>query len=184
MSAICVFCASSRTLDERWLALAAEAGREIGRRGHTLVSGGALVGMMGAVAAAARQAGAHTIGIIPQSLVDIEIADPASAELIVTDGMFDRKVLMIEKADAFLTLPGGLGTLDELFEVWTTGSLGMHHKPNVIVDTDGFYTGLLDWLRGLAPQRFARPEAMDLLTVAPDVTAALDLIEGSPGWTR
>jgi uncharacterized protein (TIGR00730 family) len=177
MAAICVFCASSRTLDERWLALARETGAEIGRRGHTLVSGGALVGMMGALAAGARAAGAHTIGIIPQSLVDIEIADPASNELMITDGMFARKAAMIEKADAFLTLPGGLGTLDELFEVWTIATLGIHAKPNVLVDADGFYAGLVDWLRGLVAQRFVRPEGLDQLVVVPTVTDALDLIE-------
>jgi uncharacterized protein (TIGR00730 family) len=182
MAAICVFCGSSSALDERWLHLAAETGAEIGRRGHTLVSGGALVGMMGAVAAAARTAGAHTVGIIPQSLVDIEVADPASDELIITDGMFERKAAMIDKADAFLTLPGGLGTLDELFEVWTTATLGIHAKPVVLVDADGFYAGLAEWLRGLVPQRFVRPDGMDLLAVAPSVPAALDLIERGTGW--
>jgi uncharacterized protein (TIGR00730 family) len=184
MAAICVFCASSRTLDGHWLDLAAETGTEIGRRGHTLVSGGALVGMMGAVGAAARAAGAHTVGIIPQSLVDIEVADPASDELIITDGMLDRKAAMIDKADAFLTLPGGLGTLDELFEVWTTAMLGFHAKPTVLVDADGFYTGLVDWLRRLVPQRFVRAEGMDLLAVAPSVPAALDIIERAVGWHR
>jgi hypothetical protein len=176
MAAICVFCASSRTLDPRWLRLAAETGEEIGRRGHDLVSGGALVGMMGAVADAARAAGARTIGVIPQSLVDIEIADPASDELVVTDGMFDRKAVMIDKADAFLTLPGGLGTLDELFEVWTTATLGIHTKPVVLLDSDGFYSGLVDWLTGLRKQNFTYEGAMDKVRVVPTIEAALDHI--------
>ena len=112
MAAICVFCASSRTLAPEWLDLATTVGAEIARRGHVLVSGGGRVGMMGAVAAGARTVGGFTFGVMPQSLVDREIADTASDELVVTDGMASRKNLMIEKADAFLVLPGGLGTLD------------------------------------------------------------------------
>ncbi|MDQ7910514.1 TIGR00730 family Rossman fold protein [Phytohabitans sp. ZYX-F-186] len=196
MAAICVFCASSRRLEQRWLDLADATGREIARRGHTLVSGGGRVGMMGAVAEGARAGGAHTLGVIPQTLVDREIADLAADELVVTDDMFDRKAMMIEKSDAFLTLPGGLGTLDELFEVWTTAMLGLHRKPVAIVDTPlggpatagsgpgekgGFYTGLVAWLRGLAETAFAREDALDLLIVADSVPAALSAIEARLG---
>lgn len=176
MAAICVFCASSRTLAPAWLDLASTVGAEVARRGHVLVSGGGRVGMMGAVAAGARAAGGYTVGVMPQSLVDREIADTASDELVVTDGMASRKNLMIEKADAFLTLPGGLGTLDELFEVWTTAMLGVHSKPVVLLDADGFYGGLIEWVRGLAPS-FVRSSALDLLVVADSVPAALDAIE-------
>jgi uncharacterized protein (TIGR00730 family) len=182
VAAIGVFCASSRTLDARWLDLARDVGLEIGRRGHTLVSGGGCVGMMGSVAAGARAAGAHTFGVIPQMLVDLEIADTDADELVVTDGMMSRKNLMIEKADAFVTLPGGLGTLDELFEVWTTATLAIHDKPMVLVDAGGFYTGLVDWLRGLVPAGFARADALDMLFVAPDAATAFDRLEES--WTR
>jgi uncharacterized protein (TIGR00730 family) len=178
VAAICVFCASSSRIDERWLGLAAEVGREIGRRGHALVSGGACVGMMGVLADGARASGAHTLGVIPQSLVDIEVADRASDELLITDGMFARKAVMIDKADAFLTLPGGLGTLDELFEVWTTATLGIHAKPVVLLDVDGFYTGLTEWLTGLSAQNFMHGNAMASLRVVPTVAAAFDLIEG------
>ncbi|WP_329104261.1 TIGR00730 family Rossman fold protein [Micromonospora sp. NBC_01699] len=177
MAAICVFCASSRTLDQRWLDLATETGVELARRGHTLVSGGGCVGMMGALADGARAAGGHTLGIIPQALVDLEVADRNADELVITDGMASRKIAMIDKSDAFLTLPGGLGTLDELFEVWTMATLAMHHKPVVLLDQDGFYTGLLDWLYGLAPSRFAHQRAMNLLVVVDSVGAALDAIE-------
>jgi uncharacterized protein (TIGR00730 family) len=176
MAAICVFCASGNTIDQRWTDLATETGRQIGARGHTLVSGGGCVGMMGAVADGARAAGAYTLGIIPQSLVDMEVADTASDELVVTDGMLSRKALMIEKSDAFLTLPGGLGTLDELFEVWTTGSLAIHRKPMVLVNTDGFYDGLLGWLRTLTDARFVREQAMADLIVADTLDAAFDAI--------
>ncbi len=176
MAAICVFCASSRTLDDRWLELATETGAELARRGHTLVSGGGCVGMMGAVADGARAAGGRTLGVIPQALVDLEVADLAADELLVTDGMASRKTLMIEKSDAFVALPGGLGTLDELFEVWTTATLAMHDKPMVLVDADGFYRPLLDWLNTLATQHFLKPAGLDLLLVANTVPTALDLL--------
>jgi uncharacterized protein (TIGR00730 family) len=180
VAAICVFCASSRTLAPQWLELASTVGAEIARRGHVLVSGGGRVGMMGAVAAGARTAGGYTYGVMPQSLVDREIADTASDELVVTDGMASRKNLMIEKADAFLVLPGGLGTLDELFEVWTTAMLGAHEKPVVVLDAGGFYGGLMAWVRGLAPS-FVRPAALDLLVVVDSTPAALDAIEARVG---
>ncbi|WP_018252303.1 LOG family protein [Salinispora mooreana] len=177
MAAICVFCASSRTLDQRFLDLAAETGAALARRGHTLVSGGGRVGMMGAVAAGARAAGGRTLGIIPQSLVDLEVADLGSDELLVTESMADRKTIMIDKSDAFLALPGGLGTMDELFEVWTTATLTLHSKPMTLVDADGFYRPLLDWLGGLAGQTFLKPAGLELLSVAATVPAALDLLE-------
>ncbi|MFG1841999.1 TIGR00730 family Rossman fold protein [Micromonospora sp. NPDC049175] len=177
MAAICVFCASSRTLDKRWLDLATETGVELARRGHTLVSGGGCVGMMGALADGARSAGGRTLGVIPQSLVDLEVADLASDELLVTDSMAGRKTLMIDKSDAFLTLPGGLGTLDELFEVWTTATLALHAKPMVLIDTDGFYRPLLDWLDSLTDQNFLKTGGRDLLTVATTVPEALNALE-------
>ena len=161
MAAVCVFCASSRTLAAPWLQLAREAGAEVARRGHVLVSGGGCVGMMGAVAEGARGAGGHTVGVIPQTLVDRELADTAAAELVVTDGMASRKTMMIEKSDAFLVLPGGLGTLDELFEVWTTATLGLHRKPVALLDVDRFYAGLLRWLGDLAATAFVRRDALD-----------------------
>jgi uncharacterized protein (TIGR00730 family) len=177
MAAICVFCASSRTLDQPWLDIAAQAGREIAGRGHVLVSGGGRVGMMGAVADGARAAGGRTVGVMPQLLVDREIADTRADEMVVTDGMAARKNIMIAKSDAFLVLPGGLGTLDELFEVWTTATLGLHDKPVAILDTNGFYAGLLDWLAGLARTAFVRRDALDMLVVVDSATGALDAID-------
>ncbi|GIF06299.1 LOG family protein [Actinoplanes siamensis] len=181
MAAICVFCASSNTVEQRWLDLAAETGRALGQRGHTLVSGGGSVGMMGTVAAGARAGGAHTLGIIPQCLVDLEVADTASDELVVTADMGGRKNVMIERSDAFLTLPGGLGTLDELFEVWTTATLDVHHKPIVLLDPDGFYDGLVTWLNGLVETKFVRASAMDTVLVARSVPDALDAVEAALG---
>jgi uncharacterized protein (TIGR00730 family) len=141
--------------------------------------------MMGSLAAGARAAGAHTIGVIPQALVDLEVADHAADELVITKDMGERKAIMIERADGFLTLPGGLGTLDELFEVWTTGTLAMHRKPVVILDPDGFYGGLLDWLGGLAERGFVTAAAIRMLTVADDLGSALTAIEeGAARWIR
>ncbi|MFC4067564.1 LOG family protein [Actinoplanes subglobosus] len=179
MAAICVFCASSTTLEQRWLDLAAETGRTLAERGHTLVSGGGRVGMMGAVTESARAAGGHTLGIIPQCLVDLEVADEDSAELVVTDDMAARKTVMIDRSDAFITLPGGLGTLDELFEVWTTATLDVHRKPIVLLDPDGFYDGLTRWLGTLTDQKFVRPAAMDMLLTARTVAEAIDLTEAT-----
>lgn len=177
MPAVGVFCASSRTVEQRWLELARQVGTEFGRRGYTLVSGGGCVGMMGAVTAAARAAGAHTIGVIPQLLIDLEVADHDSDELVVTADMAGRKTVIMDRSDAFLVLPGGIGTLDELFEVWTTGTLGLHDKPVVLLDTDGFYEGLRAWLRTLVPAQFVRAQALDLLTVVDSVPAAFDAVE-------
>jgi uncharacterized protein (TIGR00730 family) len=177
VAAVCVFCASSSTLEQRWLDLAHATGREIAARGHSLVSGGGKVGMMGTVAAGARAGGGHTLGVIPQSLVDLEIADLDSAELIVTADMAARKTIMIERSDAFITLPGGLGTLDELFEVWTTATLDAHRKPIVLVDPDDFYAGLLAWLGRLADTEFVRRSALAQITVVASVQAALDAVD-------
>jgi uncharacterized protein (TIGR00730 family) len=177
VAAVGVFCASSSTVDQRWLDLATRTGNELAVRGHTLVSGGGCVGMMGAVADGARSGGAHTLGVIPQALVDLEVADRSADELIITTDMGARKNLMIERSDAFITLPGGLGTLDELFEVWTTATLDLHRKPIVLLDPEGFYAGLMSWLGELAGTAFVRPAALRQVTVASSIEAAFDSIE-------
>jgi hypothetical protein len=176
LAAVCVFCASSTTVEQHRLDLAREVGLELAARGHALVSGGGRVGMMGSVADGARAGGAHTLGIIPQSLVDLEVADTSADELIVTADMGSRKELMIERSDAFLTLPGGLGTLDELFEVWTTATLDLHRKPIVVLDPDDFYAGMFAWLGKLADTEFVRHSALDLVTTVSSVPAAFDAL--------
>ncbi|MFD4291932.1 TIGR00730 family Rossman fold protein [Rhodococcus sp. NPDC058505] len=171
--AVCVYCASG-PVDPSFLALASRLGAEIGRRGMQLVSGGGNVSMMGAVAESARANGANTIGVIPKALVHREVADVDADELIVTDTMRERKQIMEDRADAFITLPGGIGTLEELFETWTAGYLGMHDKPMVLLDPVGHYTGLLTWLDGLRAGGFVQQLALDALTVTADVDRALD----------
>jgi hypothetical protein len=149
-------------------------GAAIAARGWELVSGGGKRSMMGAVATAARAGGARTTGVIPRSMVEREWADHDSDELLVVDTMRERKALMEAHADAFLALPGGLGTCEELFEVWTSGYLGMHAKPVVLLDPDDHWTGLLDWVRGLGERGFVQPEALAHLMVTRTVTDALD----------
>lgn len=149
-------------------------GREIAARGWVLVSGGGKRSMMGAVAAAARAGGARTTGVIPRAMVQREWADDDADELLVVDTMRERKALMEAHADAFLALPGGLGTCEELFEVWTAGYLGMHDKPVVLLDPDGHWTGLLDWVRGLGERGFVEPVALAHLRVTTEVSDALD----------
>src|SRR5437764_3185739 len=118
MAAVCVFCASSERIPSHYVDLAAQVGAELARRGHTLITGGGSVSCMGAVARAARAGGARTVGVIPQALRDEEIADEDADELVVTPDMRTRKGEMDGRADAFLTLPGGIGTLEELMEIW------------------------------------------------------------------
>src|SRR5262249_5916040 len=145
-------------------------------RGHSVVSGGGRVGMMGTLAVGARSHGAHTIGVIPEAMIPWEVADTEADELLTTADMASRKTLMGEKADAFLVLPGGLGTLDELFEVWTLLTLGMHDKPVVLLGPDGFYADLLRWLESLVPLGFVKPQAMRLLVATEDLDAALEAL--------
>lgn len=172
--AVCVYCGSIEGLPAHYLELAADVGRQIAARGWQLVSGGGRAAMMGALGAGARAGGARTTGIIPRALVELEWADHDSDELLVVDTMRERKALMEAHADAFVALPGGIGTCEELFEVWTSGYLMMHAKPVVLLDPDGHYDGLLAWVRGLGEQGFVRPAALQRLVVARDVGEALD----------
>jgi uncharacterized protein (TIGR00730 family) len=176
MASICVFCASSTEIDPSYLRLAAEVGARIGDGGHQLVSGGGRVSMMGEVAAAARAHGARTLGVIPQHLLGYEVADTDSDELVVVDTMRERKAVMDAHADAFLVLPGGIGTLEEFFEVWTAGSLGMHPKPVIVLDPDGFYTPLWQFIESMIERGFVRLAAWEQLHRVACVDAAFALI--------
>jgi uncharacterized protein (TIGR00730 family) len=170
--AICVYCASGPT-DPELLGLAAALGEAIADRGWTLVWGGGNVSAMGALATAARARGGWTVGVIPQMLVRREVADHDADELIVTDTMRERKQIMEDRADAFITLPGGIGTLEEFFEVWTGGYLGAHDKPVVLLDPPGHYDGLRRWLSGLVDSEYVSPAAMDRLVIVDEIDAAI-----------
>lgn len=169
---MCVYCASGPTHRDL-LTLAGDVGAAIADRGWTLVSGGGNVSAMGAVANAARAHSGSTVGVIPKALVHRELADVDADELVVTDTMRERKQVMEDRADAFLVLPGGIGTLEEFFEAWTAGYLGMHSKPLVMLDPFGHYDGLLAWLHGLVGTGYVGAGAMDRLIVVSDVEAAL-----------
>lgn len=171
--AVCVYCAASPHHPEL-LDLARSVGEGIADRGWTLVSGGGNVSAMGAVARGARSRGGRTIGVIPEALMHRELADVAADELIVTATMRERKQTMEERSNAFLTLPGGIGTCEELFETWTAGYLGMHDKPVVLLDPEGHYDGLRRWLESLVPTGYVSPAALDRLVIADGVEDALD----------
>jgi hypothetical protein len=173
--AVCVYCSASAA-DAAQLHIATQVGAEIARRGWHLVSGGGNVSMMGAVATAARAGGTRTIGVIPKKLVHLEVADVDADELIVTDTMRERKQVMEDRADAFLTLPGGIGTLEEFFETWTGGYLGMHDKPLVVLDPMGHYRGLFAWLEELRAGGFVGKSALERVTVTADLAQAFDAL--------
>jgi uncharacterized protein (TIGR00730 family) len=164
--------------------LAAEVGTAIAARGHTLVSGGGALSSMGAVARAARAGGAHTVGVIPAPLLDLEVGDRDADELLVVDDMRVRKALMDDRADAFLALAGGLGTLEELTEVWTARILGLHSKPVVVLDVDGLYAPLKAQVELMVARGFVRREAADALQWAVNVDEALDLVEAGVAYPR
>lgn len=171
-----MYCASGPS-DPRLLELADRVGTAIAQRGWTLVSGGGNVSAMGAVARSARAHGGRTVGVIPKALVHREVADTEADELVVTDTMRQRKQEMEDRSDAFLTLPGGIGTLEELFETWTAGALGMHTKPVVLLDPDGHYDGLLTWLNGLVERRYVAAAALSRLIVVRTVEDAIRACE-------
>lgn len=177
MRTVCVFCASSSAIDDRYLRLAAEVGSALAQRGIALVSGGGSVSMMGAVARATRASGGHTVGVIPQALIDMEVADLEADELIVTPDMRTRKAEMDRRADAFITLPGGIGTLEELMEVWTAFTLGMHDKPVIVLDPWDDYAHLHTLIDHLVIAGFVKPAAAAAIHWAHTVEQALALLD-------
>lgn len=177
MARICVFCSSSERIDPGYMRLATQVGEQIARRGHQLVSGGGRVSMMGAVARAARAGGAHTVGVIPQALIGLEVADDEADELVVARDMRERKGRMDAGSDAFVALPGGLGTLEELLEIWVARTLGMHAKPVVVLDPDGVFAPLRALADDLTVRGFVRAEAAAQVCWTSTVAEALDAVE-------
>ena len=174
---LAVFCGSSAGRDPAYRDLAERLGRTLAERGIGIVYGGGSVGLMGALADAAMAAGGEVVGVIPQSLVDREIGHPGLSDLRVVGSMHERKALMAELADAFVALPGGIGTLEELFEVWTWAQLGLHGKPCGLLDTDGFYASLVGFLDHLVATGFVRPDHRAMLVSAATPDALLAAFE-------
>jgi uncharacterized protein (TIGR00730 family) len=173
---VCVYCAASADLAEYYFAAARELGGGIARRGWSLIYGGGGVGLMGAVAEAVRAGGGQVVGIIPQALLDREQAYLQADELMVTTTLRERKQLMDDHADAFISLPGGFGTLEETLEILTLRQLAYHDKPIVIVNVGGYFDPLLSMFEQVFDQGFAHTRHRELYTVAPDSAAALDLL--------
>lgn len=171
---VCVYCGSSGAVDERYRDSARELGAALAAAGIELVYGGGGIGLMGLLADAALSAGGRVVGIIPGMLHEAELAHPGVGELVIAASMHDRKRLMTERADAFAVLPGGIGTLDELLDTWTTAYLGLHDKPIVLLDPLGHYEGLWLWLCGLLDSGYVSQAAVDRLVLVDKVSAALD----------
>jgi len=177
---VCVFCSASEDIDARYLLLADQVGTAIARQGWSLVTGGGSISSMGAIARAVRREGGRTVGVIPAALAETEVADRDADELVVTDGMRARKAEMDRRSDAFLALPGGIGTLEELLEVWVAKSLDMHPKPVVVLDPWGDLRPLHYLVESLARSGFVSPRAAAEVRWTDQVAQALDALTVEP----
>lgn len=183
---LCVFCGASTGKSPAYRLAAIELGHAMADAGIGLVYGGASVGLMGAVADAVLERGGEVIGVIPRFLADKELAHKKLTRLHVVGSMHQRKAMMASLADGFIALPGGLGTLEELFEIWTWGQLGHHQKPCALLDVGGFYIGLTDFLDHVATEGFVKPEFRNMLIVEPNAERLLPAMKGyqPPATTR
>jgi cytokinin riboside 5'-monophosphate phosphoribohydrolase len=186
ISAVTVFCGSSSAVQERYFAAARELGEKMARRGWALVYGGGKVGLMGALAGAVRQHRGRLTGVIPRALLQMGVGETGVTELIVTEGLRDRKAIMDERADAFVALPGGLGTLEEILEVMTLKQLGYHDKPIAVLDLGGYFDPLWAQIQRGIDERFIKAEFLDLWYPAPDIDALFRYLESyrSHGYGR
>ncbi len=175
---LCVFCGSSNGRGDDYLGAAHELGERMAARNIGLVYGGASIGVMGAVADAVLGRGGEVIGVIPKALADREVAHEGLSELHVVSSMHERKALMAQLCDAFVAMPGGLGTLEELFEVWTWAQLGIHNKPIGLLNVADFYTPLESFLDGLVAEEFVRPAHRQRVHSHSDVAGLLKALFG------
>jgi uncharacterized protein (TIGR00730 family) len=176
MKAVCVFCGSSPGADVGYRAAPEALGREIASRGLTVVYGGANVGLMGAVADAALADGGEVHGVLPAALRDKEIAHSRLTRLEIVESMHERKARMAELSDAFVALPGGPGTMEEIFEVWTWGQLGFHAKPVGFLNIRGFYDRLRGFIEHAAQEQFLKPAHRDMLIFRDMASEMLDAL--------
>ena len=173
VKSVCVYCGSRLGNKDLYQKQAKELGERIAKAGLSLVYGAGSIGLMGVVARAARDNGADVIGIIPEHLDDIEITQPGLAELHITDDMHQRKKMMFERSDAFIVLPGGLGTLDETLEMMTWAQLSLHSKPIILVNTNGYWSPLVELVSHVVADGFASSENAELLTVVSSPAEAI-----------
>lgn len=176
MTRIAVYCGASAGHSSAFADAARTLGATLARAGIGVVYGGASRGLMGILADAALAAGGEVIGVLPAALSHREIAHRGLTELHLVETMHERKARITELADAFVALPGGIGTLDELFEAWTWAQIGIHAKPIALLDADGFYQPLLTYLRSVVTAGFLTRERLDSLRVAPDVDALITML--------
>ena len=181
---LCVYCGSSDAVDARYRQTAKELGGHLAEAGIELVYGGGRVGLMGLLANAVLSAGGTVIGIIPRRLLDAEVAHTGVSELIVVDSMHDRKRLMAEKADVFAVLPGGIGTLDEFFEIVSWRQLSLHDKPILLVDIGDYWAPLRALLDHIVVNGFARPQTRGFVHVVPSVSALMAALLKEPAASR
>jgi uncharacterized protein (TIGR00730 family) len=187
LSSVCVFCGSNAGADPAYEEAARQVGTGLAERGVRLVYGGGRVGLMGAIADAALAAGGEVVGVIPEQIVALEVGHRGVGDLRVVGSMHERKALMAELSDAFIALPGGIGTFEELFEIYTWAQLGLHRKPLGLLDVAGYYEPLTAMLDHAVTQQFLRPETRALLAVDDTLKALLDRFEdwappGLPRW--
>jgi len=180
INSLCVYCGSSGNVREDHREAARFLGSELASAGIRLIYGGGQVGLMGLIADAALAAGGAVTGIIPKFLDQLEIGHTGCTELIVTDNMHDRKLKMASLADAFVILPGGFGTLEEMFEILTWKQLRLHDKPVVIADIDGYWTPLLTLMAKQIEENYVRPEHRDLFDVARSVAEIFPILAAAP----
>jgi uncharacterized protein (TIGR00730 family) len=173
-TALCVFCGSAAGIRPVYAEAAREVGRLLATRGLGLVYGGGSVGLMGLTADAALAAGGHVVGVIPQALDRREIAHTGLHELIITPDMHERKAVMAARSAGFLTLPGGIGTFEEFFEILSWAALGLHQKPLGLLDVDGYYAPLMDLLGHAVAEGFLRPADRALVLVDTDPARLID----------
>lgn len=176
IQSICVFCASSQSVDDLFKDTALELGRELGRRGIDLVYGGASIGLMGCVARGVHEEKGKVIGVLPEFFKTKDIEYSEADELIVTQDMRERKAVMDKRSDAFIVLPGGIGTLEEAMEILSMRQLRLTDKPLVFINTQGFYEGLRATFEEMVDLKFAKPNIMDMYEMVPDPQSALDYL--------
>jgi uncharacterized protein (TIGR00730 family) len=173
LRSLCIFCGSSAGRRPEYTAAAQEVGAELARRGIRIVYGGGRVGLMGVLADAALASGGEVIGVIPEALLARELGHTGVTKLHVVGSMHERKALMADLSDGFLALPGGIGTLEEFFEVYTWSQLGLHPKPLGLLDVAGFYAPLLAWLDGAVAEGFLRAEHRAMLVYGTELDSIL-----------
>jgi hypothetical protein len=177
MKNICVYCGSSPGRQQAYTTLARDLAESLVRRNLRLVYGGASVGIMGEVADHVLRLGGEVVGVIPRALAHKEIAHQGLTELHVTGSMHERKTLMAELADGFIALPGGIGTLEEIFEIWTWAQLGLHEKPCGMLNAEGYFDALIAFLDHSVAEQFVKPPHRSLLMVESSPEALLDRFE-------